>query len=95
MKELHPVNQQVIIDISVISDEQRTAGGIIIPDTAKEKPTMAPIKWISNIPNAEVAPGDIVVFKKYSGTEIEFDGKKYLVIPYADLLAKVVETEEI
>lgn len=95
MKELHPVNQQVIIDISVSNDEQRSAGGIIIPDTAKEKPTMAPIKWMSNIPNAEVAPGDIVVFKKYSGTEIEFDGKKYLVLPYADLLAKVVETEEI
>jgi chaperonin GroES len=95
MKELHPVNQQVIIDITISGKEQRSSGGIIIPDTVKEKPTIAPVKWMSNIPNAEIAPGDMVLFKKYSGTEIEFEGKQYLIIPYADLLAKVVETEEI
>jgi len=39
--------------------------------------------------------GDTVFYKKFSGTELEFETKKYLIIPYADLLAKLVETEEI
>lgn len=95
MKELQPVNQQVVIDITIPSNEQRTAGGIIIPDTAKEKPKMAPIVWMSVIENAEVKPGDMVLFKPYSGTEVEFEGKKYLILPYADILARIVETEEI
>ncbi|HPT15607.1 MAG TPA: co-chaperone GroES [Bacteroidales bacterium] len=95
MKELQPVNQQVVIDITIPSNEQRTAGGIIIPDTAKEKPKMAPIVWMSVIENAEAKPGDMVLFKPYSGTEVEFEGKKYLILPYADILAKIVETEEI
>ena len=95
MKELQPVNQQVVIDITIPSNEQRTAGGIIIPDTAKEKPKMAPIMWMSVIENAEVKPGDMVLFKPYSGTEVEFEGRKYLILPYADILAKIVETEEI
>jgi chaperonin GroES len=94
MKELQPINQQVVLDITT-SGEQKTSSGIIIPDTAKEKPMTAPVVAMSNIENAEIAIGDIVVFKKYSGTEIEFEGKKYLVIPYADLLAKIVETESI
>lgn len=95
MKELQPVNQQVVIDITIPSNEQRTAGGIIIPDTAKEKPKMAPIVWMSVIENAEVKPGDMVLFKPYSGSELEFEGKKYLILPYADILARIVETEEI
>ena len=95
MKELQPVNQQVVIDITESNQEQRTASGIIIPDSAKEKPKMAPIVWMGVIDNAEVKPGDMVLFKPYSGTEIEFEGKKYLILPYADILAKIVETEEI
>lgn len=95
MKELQPINQQVIIDITVSSEEQRTASGIIIPDTAKEKPKIAPVVGMSVIDNAEVKPGDMVLFKPYSGNEIEFEGKKYLILPYADILAKIVETEEI
>lgn len=95
MKELQPVNQQVILDISDSNREQRTSSGLIIPDTAREKPKMAPVVWMSVIENAEVKPGDIVLFKEYSGTEIEFEGKKYLILPYADLLAKIVETEKI
>jgi chaperonin GroES len=94
MKELSPVNQNVIIDISEAS-EQKTASGIIIPDTAKEKPKFGKIKWMSLIENAEVKPGDTVLFKPYSGTEIEFEGTKYLILNYGDLLAKIVETEEI
>lgn len=94
MKELQPINQNVLLDLSE-SKEERTPGGIIIPDTAKEKPMMAKVVALSNIDNPEISVGDTVVFKKYSGTEIEFESKKYLLIPYADILAKVVETETI
>ena len=95
MKELLPVNQNVILEIQETESEQKTASGIIIPDSAKEKPKFAKVVAISNIENIEVAVGDTVYYKEFSGTETEFEGKKYLVIPYADILAKVVETEEI
>ena len=95
MKELQPINQNVLLDITEEASEQTTAAGIIIPDMAKEKPKTAKVTGLSNIENAEIAVGDIVLFKEYSGTETEFEGKKYLLIPYADILAKVVETESI
>lgn len=95
MRELQPVNQNVILDISEDVSEQKTAGGIIIPDTAKEKPKFAKVTALSNIEGPEIAVGDIVFYKEYSGTEIELDGQKFLVVPYADVLAKLVETEEI
>ena len=95
MKDLLPVNQNVILDISESPKEQKTASGIIIPDTAKEKPKFAKVLAISNIENIEIVVGDTVYYKEFSGTETEFEGKKYLVIPYTDILAKVVETEEI
>lgn len=90
-----PVNQNIIVDLTEQKGEQKTAGGIIIPDTAKEKPKFAKVIAIANIENIEIAIGDTVFFKHYSGTEIEHDGKRYLVLPYADVLAKIVETEEI
>jgi chaperonin GroES len=95
MKEMLPINQNVLLDLSQAVGEQKTSGGIIIPDTAKEKPQFAKVVALSNIDNPEIAVGDTVLFKKYSGTEVEYEGNKYLVIPYADLLAKVVETEAI
>jgi chaperonin GroES len=95
MKELLPVNQNVILDISETESEQKTASGIIIPDSAKEKPKFAKVVAISNIENIEIAVGDTVYYKEFSGTETEFEGKKYLIIPYADILAKAVETEAI
>lgn len=95
MKELQPINQQVILDITDPKDEQRTASGIIIPDVAKEKPKTARIAWMGAIENAEVKPGDTVLYKPFGGTEVEFEGKKYLILPYTDIYAKVVETEVI
>ena len=95
MKELLPVNQNVILDNSDTETEQKTASGIIIPDSAKEKPKFAKVVAISNIENVEIAVGDTVYYKEFSGTETEFEGKKYLIIPYADILAKAVETETI
>ena len=95
MKELQPVNQNVLLDVSDDSAEQKTASGIIIPDSAKEKPKFAKVVGISTIDNVEIAVGDTVFFKDFSGTETEFEGKKYLLIPYDDILAKIVETEKI
>ncbi len=94
-KELMPVNQNVIVDITDDKKEQKTAAGIIIPDSAKEKPRFAKVVALSNIENVEIAIGDTVFFKEFGGSEIEFEGKKYLVLPYADVLAKIVETEAI
>jgi len=95
MNELQPLNQNVILDITDDKKTQTTRGGIIIPDTAKERPMFAKVVSLSNIENCEIAIGDMVVYKKYSGSEIDFEGKKYLTVPYAELLAKVVDTEEI
>jgi chaperonin GroES len=95
MKELQPINQNVLLELKEETAEQKTAAGIIIPDSAQEKQEVATVVAISNIENAEIAPGDEVLYKKFSGTEIDFDGKKYLLVPYADVLSKVVETESI
>ena len=95
MKELQPINQNVLLELSEDMSEQKTASGIIIPDSAKEKQEVAKVVAVSNIENAEIAPGDEVLYKKFTGTEIEFEGKKFLLLPYADILSKVVETESI
>lgn len=94
MKELQPINQNVLIEIKEKA-EQKTASGIYIPDSAKEKKAFGKIISISNIENPEISVGDTVLYKEYSGTEVEFEGEKFLLIQYADILAKVVETEEI
>ncbi|MEA3317834.1 MAG: co-chaperone GroES [Bacteroidota bacterium] len=95
MKELQPLNEQVLLDISEEKTEQKTASGIIIPDSAKEKNNTAKVIAISEIENSAVKAGDTVMYKEFAGTETKIDGKKYLLIAYADLLAKVVETEKI
>jgi chaperonin GroES len=95
MKELQPINQNVLLDLTDQATESKTTGGIIIPDSAKEKPKFAKIVAMSNIENPEIAVGDTVFFKEFSGTETEFEGKKYLVIKYDEILAKIVETEKI
>jgi chaperonin GroES len=95
MKELQPLNENVLLDVSEEEGQQTTASGIIIPDTAKEKPQYAKVVAIGNVENPEISVGDTVFYKKYSGTEFDFEGGKYLMVPYADLLAKVVETEAI
>lgn len=95
MKELQPVNQNILLDITDSKDEQRTASGIIIPDTAKEKQNIAKVVALSNIENAEIAVGDMVLYKSYSGNETKFENKKYLLIQYSEILAKIVETDKI
>ncbi len=94
MKELQPLNQQVLLEMTE-KKEQKTASGIIIPDSAKEKPMFAKVVAISKIDNPEISVGDTVFYKKFAGTEVEFEGKKFMLMPYADIMAKIVETEEI
>ncbi|MBN3036761.1 MAG: co-chaperone GroES [Bacteroidales bacterium] len=95
MKELQPLNEYVLLEQGDEFTESKTAGGIIIPDTAKEKPQIARVTAIGNVENPGISVGDVVVYKKYSGTEMAYEGRKFLFVPYADLLAKIVETEKI
>ncbi len=95
MKELQPINQNVLLEITESRAEQRTAGGIIIPDSAKEKQKVAKVVAIAKIENAEIVPGDEVLYKEFAGTEIEFEGRHFLLLPYNEILSKVVETEAI
>ena len=94
MKELQPINQHVLLEIED-QREETTASGIIIPDTAKEKPQFARVAAISGIEKPEIAIGDVVFYKNFSGTELEYEGKTYLMMPYADILGKLVETDKI
>ena len=95
MKELQPLNQNVLLQLED-KKETKTTGGIIIPDSvASEKPNQAKVVALGNIEKAEINVGDTVLFAKFSGNEVDFEGKKFLFIPYADLLAKITETEEI
>ncbi len=93
MKELQPINQHVLLEIE--ATEEKTASGIIIPDTAKEKPQFAKVLGISGIEDPEISVGDVVFYKNFSGTELEFDGKEYLMMPYADILGRIVDTDKI
>ncbi len=70
--------------------EEKTIGGIIIPDSAKEKPLKGSVIAIGNGTKDEemvVKPGDTVLYGKYAGTEIELDGEKYLIMRQSDILA--------
>ena len=70
--------------------EEKTIGGIIIPDTAKEKPLQGKVVATGNGTKDEemvVKEGDTVLYGKYAGTELEYDGKKYLVMRQSDILA--------
>ena len=72
--------------------EEKTIGGIIIPDTAKEKPLKGEVVAVFNGTNDEemvVKVGDTVLYGKYAGTELELDGNKYLIMRQSDILAIV------
>ena len=70
--------------------EEKTIGGIIIPDTAKEKPLQGKVVATGNGTKDEemvVKAGDTVLYGKYAGTEVEFEGTKYLIMRQSDILA--------
>ncbi len=70
--------------------EEKTAGGIIIPDTAKEKPLQGEVLAAGNGTKDEemvLKAGDTVLYGKYAGTEVELEGEKYLIMRQSDVLA--------
>ena len=72
--------------------EEKTIGGIIIPDTAKEKPLKGEVVAAGNGTKDEemiLKVGDTMLYGKYAGTELEFEGKKYLMMRQSDVLAVV------
>lgn len=73
--------------------EEKTAGGIIIPDTAKEKPQRGTIVRVSDKDEDDRKPtvqeGDTVLYGKYAGTEFTFDGEEYLIMRESDILAVI------
>ena len=74
--------------------ETKTASGLFIPDTAKEKPLKGEVKAVGNGTKDEemiLKEGDQVLYGKYAGTEIEFDGTKYMMMRQSDVLAVVEE----
>lgn len=95
MNELQPINQNVLLALEDNKAEQKTASGLIIPDSAKEKQNVGTVSAIGNIEDIEVAVGDKVLYKEFSGVEFDFEGKKFLMIEYTDILAKVVITDSI
>ena len=74
--------------------EEKTIGGIIIPDTAKEKPLKGEVVAVGNGTKDEemvLKEGDVVLYGKYAGTEIDIDGEKLLIMRQSDVLAVTVE----
>ncbi|MBN1148320.1 MAG: co-chaperone GroES [Anaerolineales bacterium] len=95
--KLKPLGNRVVVE--PIEQEEITAGGIVLPETAKEKPQRGKILSVGPgerdddgeyIP-MDVKAGDTVLFAKYSGTEIKVDSKKLLILRESDLLAIVEE----
>lgn len=89
---LKPLGDRVVIQR--VEEEQVTRGGIVLPDSAKEKPQKGKVIAVGagryedgkRIP-MDVKEGDTVVFAKYGGTEIEIDGNEYIILSERDLLA--------
>lgn len=90
---LKPLGDRVII--RVLEQEEKTAGGIYLPDTAKEKPSRGeviaagPGKMTDDGKRValDVKAGDTVIFSKYAGTEVKFEGTDYLIVSERDILA--------
>lgn len=90
---IKPLADRVVIE--VVEEKEKKVGGIIVPDSAKEKPQQGNVvavgkgKYADNgqLIEMEVKKGDVVLFSKYSGTEIKVEDKDYLVMRESDLLA--------
>jgi chaperonin GroES len=94
---LKPLGNRVVVEPS--EQEEVTAGGIVLPETAKEKPQKGTILAVgpgdrdeggNRIP-LDVSVGDTILFAKYSGTEIKMENKKLLILRESDILAIVTE----
>jgi chaperonin GroES len=97
--KFRPLHDRVVIER--IEAEAKTAGGIIIPDTAQEKPQQGKVTAVGRggrdesgklIP-IEVKVGDRILFGKWSGTEVKIDGVEYLIMKESDIMGVLVEAE--
>lgn len=94
--KIRPLHDRIIV--KRLEEEQKTKGGIIIPDSAKEKPQEAEVLAVGNgktieggkVMPLEVKVGDKILFSKYAGTEIKVDGEEYLILKEEDVQAVVV-----
>lgn len=90
---IRPLHDRVLI--KRLEEEEKTAGGIIIPDNAKEKPTKGEVVATGNgakdesgkVTPLDVKKGDVVIFAKWGGTEIKIDGEEYLILKESDIMA--------
>jgi len=91
---IKPLGDRIVI--KVVENEEKTKSGIVLPDTAKEKPQEGEVLAIGSgeiidgkkVP-LEVKVGDRIIFSKYAGTEIKLDGEEYLILRQSDVLAIV------
>ncbi len=97
---LKPLGDRLIVE--VLEEEETTSSGIVLPDTAKEKPQRGSVLAVGpgardedgkHVP-MDVEEGDEIVFSKYGGTEIKIGADEYLILRESDVLAKVVGTRE-
>ena len=92
---IKPLGERIVL--KVMESEEKTKSGIVLPDTAKEKPQMGKVLAVGTgrlLDNGERVPlevkeGDTVLFAKYAGTEVKLDGEEYMVIKESDVLAIV------
>ncbi|HNS95987.1 MAG TPA: co-chaperone GroES [Polyangiaceae bacterium] len=92
---IRPLHDRIIV--KRVQEEEKTKGGIIIPDTAKEKPIEGEIVAVGNgkimedgsVRKLEVKAGDRILFGKYSGTEVKIDGEERLIMREDDVLCVV------
>ena len=90
--KFRPLHDRVVV--KRVEEDTKTAGGIIIPDTAKEKPQQGEVVAVGpgardeqgKIVALEVKPGDRVLFGKWSGTEVKIDGKELLIMKESDIM---------
>ncbi len=87
--KLKPIGERALV--KPIEQEEMTASGIMLPETAKEKPQTAQVVATGTSEEVTVYEGDTVVFAKYSGTRIKLDDEDYLILNFDDLLGVVEE----
>lgn len=91
--KVRPINAHVLVKPR--EAEQKTAGGVYLPDTAKEKPGEGEVVAVADDATDEVAVGDRVIHQPFTGTTIRLEGEEYTLMPSDSLLAKYVAADQI
>ena len=85
--KLKPLGARALVKMS--EREEQTASGIVLPDTAREKPQTAEVVAVGASDEVKVSAGDVVVLGKYSGTEVKIEGEDHLIVDSDDILGVV------